>query len=117
LGDIYLNVKVCNIEKHKCKVFKLLLDTGATYTVINKMKLQALGIKPIDEVKLTLADGSKVLRKIGIAKFHLRGKSAMGFVVFGEPKDEEVIGVTVLETMGWNVNFKTGRLQSKRVRF
>jgi len=117
LGDIFLNVKVCNVEKHKCKVFKLLLDTGATYTVINKMKLQALDIKPIDEVKLTLADGSKVLRKIGIARFHLRGKSAMGFVVFGEPKDEEVLGVTVLETMGWSVNFKTGKLQSKRVRF
>jgi predicted aspartyl protease len=117
LGDIYLNVKVCSVERRKCKVFKLLLDTGATYTVINKMKLQSLDIKPIDEVKLTLTDGSKVLRKIGVARFHLRGKSAMGFVVFGEPKDEEVIGVTVLETMGWSVNFKTGKLQSKRVRF
>ena len=85
--------------------------------MIRKTKLQVLDIKPIDEVKLTLADGSKVLRKIGVARFHLRGKSAMGFVVFGEPKDEEVLGVTVLETMGWSVNFKTGKLKSKRVRF
>jgi len=86
-------------------------------TVVSKNKLKAIGIKPTDRIKLTLADGRTVVRDVGVAEFEIKGRRAFGGVVFGEENDDNVLGVTILETMGWALDSKTGKLRRKRIRF
>jgi len=117
LGEIYLKTKITNIETGKSITLNLLVDTGATVTVVPKSKLKAIGIKPICKMEITLADGRTIMRDVGVAEFEIKGRTAFGGVVFGEENDDSVLGVTVLETMGWALDLKTGKLRRKRIRF
>lgn len=118
MDDIYLPVKICNIdEPKKCLKLKLLVDSGATLTVIQTEKLKKIGIKPKIKVDLTLADGRIIKRYASDARFIIKRKSTVGGVVFGIKSDDEVLGVTVLETMGWSLDFSTGKLKHKKLRF
>ena len=117
LGEIYLKTKITNIETGKSITLNLLVDTGATLTVVSKDKLKAIGIKPIDRTELTLADGRTIVRDVGVAKFTIKGRTAFGGVVFGEENDDNVLGITILEMMGWALDLKTGKLRRKRIRF
>jgi len=117
LGEIYLKTKITNIETGKSITLNLLVDTGATLTVVSKDKLKAIGIKPMDRIELTLADGRTIVRDVGVAEFEIKGRRAFGGVVFGEENDDNVLGITILETMGWALDLKTGKLRRKRIRF
>ena len=46
---------------------EFLIDSGAIYSVIPSPILEKLGIKSITEEEFRLADGSKLIRKKGIA--------------------------------------------------
>lgn len=95
----------------------LLVDTGATISVVPSGKLLSIGVKPIDKIKITLADGRQVVRNVGVAFFELKGKRIVCPVAFGINKDDSVLGVTVLESLGYMFDFRTGKLRRKRVRF
>jgi len=71
----------------------------------------------ICKMEITLADGRTIMRDVGVAEFEIKGRTAFGGVVFGEENDDSVLGVTVLETMGWALDLKTGKLRRKRIRF
>jgi len=117
LGETYLKTKISNLETKRYVVMDLLVDTGTTVSIVAKNRLLAIGIKPIYKARLTLADGTTIARDEGVAMFTIKGKHTFGPVIFGEPKDDNLLGVTVLETLGFSMDFKTGRLRRKRIRF
>lgn len=77
-----------------------IVDTGASYSVIQKSLLKKLRIKEEDTITLSLADGRHVKRKIGEARFGAAGKRATSKVIFGAAGDSNLLGVVALEEMG-----------------
>jgi predicted aspartyl protease len=103
--------KVKLIGKEGILEKELILDTGSVYTWINKNDLEKIGIKPHAERAFKTITGEIIRRKIGRAEIEIDGKREFTIVVFGEEKDQEVLGVYALEGLGLEVDVTTGKLK------
>lgn len=101
MGLTTLAVTIVNpaVQRRSATV-ECIIDTGATYSVIQGALLRRLGVRPDDKITLSLADGRHVTRKLGEARFLAAGKSRVSTVIFGEKGDADLLGVVTLETMG-----------------
>ncbi|MCD6137809.1 MAG: aspartyl protease family protein [Deltaproteobacteria bacterium] len=77
-----------------------LIDSGAVYSVVPTPILKKLGIKPLTEQEFQLADGTKVVRKKGIALFRYGERVGGADVIFGEEGDHKLLGILTLEALG-----------------
>ncbi|MCL2701821.1 MAG: aspartyl protease [Phycisphaerae bacterium] len=78
---------------------EFLVDSGALYTVAPEASLAAIGIKPREERTFTLANGEKIVRRVGFACFEAVGQSGPAKVIFGRPGDSNLLGATTLEAL------------------
>ena len=81
-----------------------LIDSGAIFSSVPTEVLARLGIQPTGEQAFTLADGSKMTRKKGVALFRYGERFGGADVIFGEEGDSTLIGVTTLEALGLAFN-------------
>jgi clan AA aspartic protease len=79
---------------------EFLIDSGAIYSVVPAQVLERLGIKPLSEQEFRLADGTKIVRKKGIALFKYKDKIGGADVIFGEEGDSVLLGAFTLEALG-----------------
>lgn len=77
-----------------------LIDSGAIYSVVPTPILEKLGIKPLAEEEFRLANGTKVVRKKGIALFRYGERVGGADVIFGKEGDHKLLGVFTLEALG-----------------
>ena len=66
--------------------------------------LQRLGIQPLTEQEFRLADGTKIVRKKGIALFRLGDRVGGADVIFGEDGDSVLLGAFTLEALGLSLD-------------
>jgi len=78
----------------------LLIDSGAIYSVVPTPTLERLCIRPLAEQQFRLADGSKIVRKKGVAVFKYGERIGGADVIFGEPGDGSLLGAFTLEALG-----------------
>jgi predicted aspartyl protease len=76
------------------------VDSGAVYSLVPGDALVALGCQPYREQEFVLADGTKAPRRVGDAYFEYQGVGAPAPVIFGEPGDEPLLGLTTLQALG-----------------
>ncbi len=101
MGLTVLDIQVANPSApEKTKSVEFLIDSGAIYSVVPTEILEELGIKPISEETFRLADGSKIVRKKGVALFKYMDKIGGADVVFGEKGDSKLLGAFTLEALG-----------------
>lgn len=101
MGITLIRAKIKNPQKpQREKEEEFLVDSGAIYSVVPAKTLKSLGLSPQREQEFTLADGTKVKRKIGYALFELNGQQAPSPVIFGKRGDSTLIGAVTLEAMG-----------------
>jgi predicted aspartyl protease len=79
---------------------EFLIDSGAVYSVVPSRTLEALGIKPLAQETFRLADGSKIVRKKGVAVFKHGERVGGADVIFGEEGDHTLVGALTLESLG-----------------
>jgi clan AA aspartic protease len=77
----------------------LLVDTGSLFTWVSRPVLEKLGITPAETCQFRTSDESLIERQIGYAVVAYNGRSGAMNVVFAQPGDTEVLGVTALETL------------------
>lgn len=111
---VKVTIRALNGQRRKAAV-TLLVDTGATLSVVSAAVLRRIGVTPRETTTVVLADGREVERKLGGAWFELEGRSTPALVVFGERTDEPVIGVTVLEQVRFGVDPVRRRLVPARL--
>ena len=105
MGITFLEVEVANPSRpKKSKTLKFLVDSGAVYSVIPKKILKDLGIKPIGKETFRLANGSKIVRKKGIAFFKYQDRVGGADVIFGENGDSTLLGALTLEALGLSLD-------------
>ena len=99
MGIIYVDAKVKNLGREI--QLRLLVDSGATYTVLKKEIWENLNLKPKGEVELVLADGTIIKRKVSEALIELKGYGERHTpVILGESEDENLLGIVTLEIFG-----------------
>jgi predicted aspartyl protease len=70
MGLTVLEVEIGNpANPEVTERLEFLIDSGAVYSVVPTPILERLEIKPLSEQKFRLADGTKIVRKKGIALF------------------------------------------------
>jgi len=83
---------------------EFLVDSGAKYTLLPEKVWKCLALKPIDEAKFVLADGTIVTRKISEVWLEYDGIGRTVQVILGEKNDEALLGALTLESLGLMLN-------------
>lgn len=101
MGLTYLQVEVAGpATPEESEQVEFLVDSGAVHSVAPSSLLERLGVKPLDEQEFRLADGTKVVRRKGVAIFRYGERIGGADVIFGEGGDSNLMGSTTLESLG-----------------
>lgn len=111
MGHIHQDVR---LEAKKAAVVRMLVDTGATFSVIPPSLARRLGIKrPRRFVNVRLADRRKVRLGADVAIVRIDGREAPTTILVGDV-DEPILGVEALEALGLVVDPARKRLSPSR---
>lgn len=77
----------------------LMVDTGSLFTWVESQVLEEIGIVPEDTSDFQTITGALIKRRIGYALVAWNGRAGPIIVVFSEPGDVSVLGVTALESL------------------
>ena len=101
MGLRYIRARITNPANPRRSVsLKLLVDSGAAYSVVPAAVLKRLGIRPTSKRTFILADGSSLERRMGNALFRFNGNEGASPVIFGQKDDSTLLGVVSLEAVG-----------------
>ena len=100
VGLFSVHVTIRNVaEPHRLRDLELLVDTGSLFTWVAAPVLSEIGIIPAETRQFRTITGSLIERKMGYALVAWNGRTGSINVVFGEPGDVAVLGVTALESL------------------
>src|SRR5258708_24660312 len=100
MGVFSASVTIQNpAQPDRQRQLSLMVDTGSLFTWVSAPTLQELGVLPAGTQQLKTITGSVIERKYGYLIVAHEGLSGAMNVVFAEPSDMEVLGVTALEAM------------------
>lgn len=113
MGHIYSDFEIIG-QKSRRKLKRIIVDTAATYTVVDAKILKEVGVSPIPgRIKIELGNGKKVFGKAFAGSMRIeKHKGPSIFITF--PMAKNVIGVESLEKLGLSVNLKKRRLEKTR---
>ncbi len=83
---------------------EFLIDSGVIYSVVPTPVLERLGVKPLAPQEFRLADGTKIVRKKGVALFKHGERIGGADVIFGEEGDSTLLGAFTLEALGLSLD-------------
>src|SRR3972149_3060177 len=115
MGFMYLNAAISRGRRDPRRSVRLLVDTGAWYSMVPRSLLQRLGVKPQWRETLVVADGRPMERYLAEVVIHYRGMSRTTPVVFAERGDATVLGAYTLEGLTLEYDPRTGRLKQMKV--
>lgn len=117
MGMTDVKLKITSIENSSKSIEgKFMVDSGSQYTVIPYILWQKLGLKPKRKQEFSLADGSIISRKLSDAFVEYQGLRAATPIVLGEKKDDALLGVFTLESMGLTLDPFTRTLHKTYLR-
>ncbi|ADM28782.1 conserved hypothetical protein [Ignisphaera aggregans DSM 17230] len=101
MGTFSVRAKIWNpLKPSNILNIELIVDTGATYTVLPSKILEKLGISVLRTVRLRLADNRVIERPLGEIGIEIDGYRASATpVVFGE-ENVYLLGAVTMEQLG-----------------
>src|SRR3989442_9719661 len=113
VGHIHQEVRV---RAERAMTIRMLVDTGATFSVVPRRLARALGIRrPRRSVSVRLADGRRVRLGADVAIIRIDGREAPATLLVGDV-DEPILGVEALEALGLVVDPRKKRLSPPALR-
>ncbi len=111
MGRIYQKVR---LWAEKTTTIRMLVDTGATFSVIPPGLAKILGMKrPRRSVRVRLANGRIVRLGADVAVLQIDGREALATILVAKV-DQPILGVEALEALGLVVDPKKKRLSPSR---
>lgn len=105
MGLTRLQIEVANpSDIDRAESIELLVDSGATSSVVPAAMLARLGIAPIREQTFRLANGDNISRRVGTAAFKYGGRVGGAGVLFAEEDDANLLGAFTLEALGLSLD-------------
>lgn len=96
MGTFRVAIEVGSDERGRFERVEVLVDTGATHTVLPRAFLEELGVVPHARASFVIADGGEVELEIGRAWIRIDGRQEYSLVVFG---DAMLLGAFTLEAL------------------
>ena len=117
MGLTYVDVEIRRtVDDVEVITERMMVDSGATDSVVPADVLRDLGIKPVDELEYELADGSVVTFARAPVVMKLLGATVGTTVIFGPSGQKALLGVTVLESLGATIDPTTRTLTRRPTR-
>jgi clan AA aspartic protease len=105
MGMVEVQMTIANPrETERQTSVTLLVDTGATYSMIPRQALEQIGIEPVERAEFETADGTRIHRDIGEVAFFWNGKIRTSPAIFGEGTDSALLGLVALESLALEVD-------------
>ncbi len=105
MGEVRVPVRVANPDDpSRFWEAEFLVDSGASVSVVPVDVLNRLGIDARRFGRFYLANESSIVRRVGIASFTVAGEIEDASVMFGEEGAEPILGLTVLESLGFLID-------------
>ena len=112
MGATYVDVTIRNpADLTRSWTGTFLVDTGAFDTLVPRFRLEAIGLEPKGAREYELANGQRVLLDITLGQIELEGEIVGGPIIFGEEGAEPLLGVTALESGGFEVDPRSEKLK------
>jgi len=113
MGHVLSNITIRG-EKGERALTDILVDTGATYTVLSPQVVEQVGaVKASFTTDVELGDGRKVKAAIYYASASIDGREGPAIILSFEGA-REVIGGQTLEALGLKLDPATGKLEATR---
>ena len=90
---------------------RFLVDTGAFDSLVPRPHLESIGLRPKARRAYGLADGREITMEVTTGDIEFMGELVGGTIVFGEPGAEPLLGVTALESAGFEVDPRSQTLK------
>ena len=113
MGTTYVEAEAIG-PTGKREAVRLLVDSGATYSLLPERVWRAIELTPQREMSFILADGTSVERQVSECLMSLVEGEGHTPVILGEPGDEGLLGVVTLEILGLVLNPFNRTLQPLR---
>ena len=111
MGHIHQEVRV---RAERAMTIRMLVDTGATFSVVPRRLARALGIRRgRRSVSVRLADERRVRLGADVPIIRIDGREAPATLLVGDV-DEPILGVEALEALGLVVDPQKKRLSPSR---
>lgn len=114
MGLIYIDAWVSN-NKVSSDV-RLLVDSGATYTVLPQSVWKKMKLAPKREQSFILADGTVMKRKVSKCLIEIPQGNCHTPVILGEKSDEGLLGAVTLVELAMVLNPFERKLQPMQAR-
>ncbi len=112
MGTTYVDVTIRNpADLQRSWTGKFLVDTGAFDSLVPGRHLEEIGLQPRGRRDYVLADGKAVVLDVTIAEIEFEGEIVGGTVVYGEENAQPLLGVTALESGGFEVDPRSEELK------
>jgi len=112
MGMVHADVTIFAPDETSRVTVRLVVDTGSTLTWVHKDVLAQLGIRPRETRASLPIDVRRepLMRPVADALVECEGLQGVVGVVFADPGDHQVLGVTALERLGLSVDPQSGTL-------
>jgi len=114
MGHIWVKARIGNPDKRRVVKVDALVDTGVTLTVIPRKLANELGLEVTGKVLVMTAGGKIELERTRIW-IELEGKEDIVSAVISDVIDKVLIGVTVLDVLGLQIDSVTSRLKERPI--
>jgi len=104
MGMVYATVTVFSPDFSRSEKVSLLVDTGSTLTWIPEEIALRAGIQATGTAEFRTADDRTVERPIADGPIECEGVRGIVRLAFARPGDANVLGVTALDTLGFEVD-------------
>ncbi|MDE0035497.1 MAG: clan AA aspartic protease [Deltaproteobacteria bacterium] len=112
MGTTYVDVTIRNpADRRRNWTGKFLVDTGAFDSLVPRRHLEEIGLQPRGRRDYVLADGKSTALDITVAEIEFEGEIVGGTVVYGEEDAQPLLGVTALESGGFEVDPRSEELK------
>ena len=103
MGITYVDAEATGPTGKRAPV-RLMVDSGATYSLLPEDVWKAIGLEPTREHSFSMADGTQIARRISECNLSLEHGEGHSPVILGEPGDSGLLGVVTLEILGLVLN-------------
>lgn len=105
MGATYVDVTIRNpAEPQRSWTGSFLVETGAFDSLVPRARLEAIGLRPKGHREYVLANGDKGAFDITTADLEFEGEVVGGTIVYGDEEAAPLLGVTALESGGFEVD-------------
>ncbi len=112
MGHTWVEIEISDLERKKSSRIKALVDTGASLTALPESIAKEIGIEPIGEERVMTGAGAVKVKR-GRAWIKLKGKEDAFPVWISDFINKVLLGVVVLESLGFEVDPATGTLKER----